>query len=166
MVRCVKSLSILLFMILMMSCSKKQDDIIISTKFQGETWGRFDYLTAFYEVRKAPMTADVILEVVVNDDYPSKYPNHQDDGSFKINMTIKTPEGGSRSRDYSFNLKDKDGNWKSEKINGCYTFNLPLISKMTFGEKGDYQFKIENKYPKDPLCGIISLKIKASDNND
>ena len=166
MVRCVKSLSILVFMILMMSCSKKQDDIIISTKFQGETWGRFDYLTAFYEVRKAPMTADVIPEVVVNDDYPSKYPNHQDDGSFKINMTIKTPEGGSRSRDYSFNLKDKDGNWKSEKINGCYTFNLPLISKMTFGEKGDYQFKIENKYPKDPLCGIISLKIKASDNND
>lgn len=156
----------ILVMTMMLSCSEKQDEVVVSTKFQGEMWGRFDYLTAFYEVKKAPMVSDLILEIVVNDNYPSKYPNHQDDGSFKINMTIKTPEGGSRSRDYTFNLKDKDGNWKSENINGQYTFYYPLISKMTFGEEGDYQFKIENKYPKDPLCGIISLKIKTSDSND
>jgi hypothetical protein len=58
-------------------------------------------------------------------------------------------------------LKDKDGNWKADKKNGYYVFSLPVMNEMTFSEDGVYSFKVENKYPKDPLQGIKSIKIEC-----
>ena len=59
-------------------------------------------------------------------------------------------------------LKDEDGNWKADKReDGCYVFKLPIISEMTFGEDGTYNFKIENKYPKDPLYGVKSITLRC-----
>lgn len=102
------------------------------------------------------------MEVELNEIFPNAYENHRNDCSLKFNMTIKNPNGnGARSRDYNYNFKDKEGNWKASKKDGYYTFRLPIINEMTLGEEGVYQFKIENKYPKDPLQGIKSLTIKC-----
>ena len=102
------------------------------------------------------------MEVSVNEKYPNVYETHQSDCPLLFNLTIKNPDGnGGRSKDYKFMLKDKDGNWKADNKNGYYTFRLPIMSEMTFSEKGVYNFKVENKYPKDPLYGIKSLKIEC-----
>lgn len=144
------------------SCTEKQSADVLSREFDGEIWHRFDYLTASYKVVKAPMTADLVLDVVVSDVYPNVYPNHDDDdGCLTVAMTITSPDGSRRSREYFYRLKDKNGNFKSENVDGYYHFSLPLINEMSFSEKGEYVFKIENKYSKEPLCGIKSLNINC-----
>lgn len=146
----------------MMSCGKKQESSVISRDFDGEIWRRFDFLEADFDVVKAPMTADLVMDIDISEVFPNIYPYHDaDDGLFVITMTINAPDGGRRSREYKFRLKDSDGNFKSEKINGYYHYELPLINDMSFSEIGVYKFKVENKYPKEPLYGIKRLNISC-----
>lgn len=153
---------LLLSLLPLVSCTSNNDNIVIYKEFQNQEWYRFDYLNGSFNVNKTSDKYDIIMELTVNDNYPNVYENHQKDCPLLFNMTIKSPnDSGSRSKDYKFKLKDKDGNWKADKRDGHYTFKLPVISGMTFVEKGEYNFKIENKYPKDPLYGIKSLTIKC-----
>lgn len=154
---------VILMMTLLVSCSGKKDNIVIYKEFQDNEWPRFEFLNGTYNNTEI-QEYDIVMEVVVTDIYPSPYENHQKYGDLSFNMNIKYPnDSGSRSKDYTFKLKDKDGNWKSDKKNGCYTFLLPITNEITFNEIGTYKFKIENKYSKDPLSGIKSLKIKCID---
>lgn len=157
---------LLLSVFLTMSCSNKEPNIVINKDFVNEEWSRFEYLTGEILINEESANFDIIMEVKVTDSYPNVYVSHQDDSSLLFNMTIKYPNGSSsRSMNYKYTLKDNEGNWKADKIDGCYTFLLPIISEMTFGEKGIYTFKIENKYPKDPLSGIKSMTIKCINSN-
>ena len=153
---------LIIFALNLVSCSEKQDTAVLSKDFQDEIWGRFDYLEADYNVVKAPMTADLVMDIDVSDVYPNIYPYHgAENEMFVIVLSINGPDGGSRAREYKFRLKDAEGNFKSEKVDGYYHFELPLINEMSFSEKGDYHFKVENKYTKDPLYGIKSLNINC-----
>ena len=155
-------LKVLFLVVVFVSCSKHQDFVVINKSFDNEEWERFEYLNGKIEIADAASKYDIVMEVVVSDTYPSYYENHQKDGDLPFNMTIINPDNsGSRSRDYNFKLKDKEGNWKSDKRNGYYTFRLPVISEMTFSDDGVYEVKIENKYHRDPLAGIKSLKIEC-----
>jgi gliding motility-associated lipoprotein GldH len=152
---------LLLLSLLVSSCSSKQDNIVIYKEFPNQEWGRFEYLQSNFNVNKASKY-DIIVEVSVDDNYPNIYDTHQSDCPLLFNLTINNPNGnGKRSKDYKFTLKDKDGNWKADKKDGCYVFKLPIIGEMSFNEKGTYDFKLENKYPKDPLQGIKSLTLKC-----
>ena len=144
------------------SCAEKQDTSVLSREFEGEMWRRFDFLKSSYNVKKAPMVADLVMEVDVTDVFPNIYPYHNDDdGTFIIAMTITNPDGSRRSREIKFHLKDKEGNFKSENVGGYYHFELPLMYDFRFNDKGDYIFEIENKYTKDPLYGIKRLNINC-----
>jgi gliding motility-associated lipoprotein GldH len=156
----ITALALIMTTLCLVSCTKKQNDVVISVDFDKEMWRRFDYLNATYNVKKAPMTADLVLFVTVSESFPDIYP-YQDDGSLTMTMTIDSPDGSRRSREYKFRLKDSEGNFKSEMVDGYYNYELPLISEMSFREAGDYVFKIENKYSKDPLFGIKRLSIKC-----
>lgn len=152
---------LLLLSLLVSSCSSKQDNIVIYNEFKNQEWERFEYLQGDFNVNKASKY-DIVVEVSVDDNYPNIYDTHQSDCPLLFNLTIKNPNGnGKRSKDYKFTLKDKDGNWKADKKDGCYVFKLPIIGEMSFNEKGTYNFKLENKYPKDPLQGIKSLTLKC-----
>lgn len=153
----------ILSVFLTMSCSNKKSNIVINKDFTNEEWSRFEYLTGEITVDKKSAKYDVVMEVKVSDSYPSLYASHQDDGSLLFNMTIKYPNGSSsRSMNYRYTLKDKEGDWKADKKDGYYIFRLPIISEMTFGEVGTYTFKIENKYPKDPLYGVKNIKLECN----
>lgn len=153
---------VLLLSLFLSSCSNKQDNIVIYREFGNQEWERFEYLTGNLDVRKTSQKYDVVMEVTVNDSYPNVYENHQSDAPLLFNLTIKNPDSnGGRSKDFRFTLKDKDGNWKADKKNGYYIFRLPVMSEMSFSENGIYSFKVENKYPKDPLQGIKSIKIEC-----
>lgn len=144
------------------SCSNKHDNILITKDFNNEQWSRFDYLHGDFNVSKAPIKYDIVMEVTVSEVFPNVYKTYQDESVLAFNLTIVNPENnGSRSKNYSFNLKDKDGNWKADNTDGYYHFKLPIMAGMTFTEKGSYTFKIENKYPKDPLYGIKNLTLKC-----
>ena len=153
---------VLLLSLFLSSCTSKQDNIVIYREFGNQEWERFEYLTGNLDVRKTSQKYDVVMEVTVNDNYPNVYENHQSDAPLLFNLTIKNPDSnGGRSKDFRFTLKDKDGNWKADKKNGYYIFRLPVMSEMSFSENGIYSFKVENKYTKDPLQGIKSIKIEC-----
>lgn len=144
------------------SCSERQESMVLSKEFQDEIWNRFDYLNVNYNVVAAPMTADLVMEIDVSEVYPNIYPYYDNEnGVFAITLSINAPDGSRRARDFKFKLKDNEGNFKSEKIDGYYHFELPLISEMNFNEIGEYHFRIENKYSKDPLYGIKRLNINC-----
>lgn len=149
-------------LLLFTSCKKEQDNVVIFKEFPNSEWSRFDFLNGEFEVKKTDTKYNIIMVVKVNDNYPSAYVSNEVDGRLLFNLTIKDLEGeDSRSRNFQFNLKDKDGVWKGEKINGCYEFKLPLYEEMTFGKVGLHTFKLENKYPKDPLYGIEEITLKC-----
>ncbi len=148
------------FLLLLSSCVKRQDSSIIVKEFQNEEWSRFEFLEGSMEVKNVPVTYDVVMEVVVSEQYPSTYELHQKDGSFLFNLTVRDSDGIYRTNDYRFKLKDKDGFWNAEKKDGYYTFHLPVINEITLSDSDTYKFIIENKYPKDPVQGIKSLTLK------
>lgn len=153
---------LLLLISLFSSCSKKQDNIVIFKEFNNQEWERFEYLSGEFDVNKPSQKYDIVMEIFVNENYPNIYETHQSDCPLLFNLTIKNPnDNGKRSKDFKFMLKDRDGNWKADKKNGYYVFRLPIMSDMSFNEKGIYSFKIENKYPRDPLQGIKSITLKC-----
>jgi hypothetical protein len=64
-----------------------------------------------------------------------------------------------RCKGYKFNLKDEEGHWNAEQIEGCYTFELPINKNLTISEPGVYRFQIENKMPITPLVGVKELTL-------
>ncbi len=153
---------LLLFSLLLSSCSSNQDNIVIFREFTNQEWERFDHLEGNFDVNNPSQKYDIVMEVFVNENYPNIYETHQSDCPLLFNLTIKNPDGnGKRSRNYKFMLKDNDGNWKADKKDDYYVFKLPLMAGISLSEKGVYNFKIENKYPKDPLQGIKSVTLKC-----
>ena len=148
------------FLLVFSSCTNMKDNNIIIKEFQNEEWSRFEFLEGSIEIKKVPITFDVVMELVVSDQYPSFYELHQKDGLFLFNLTVRDSDGIYRTNDYRFRLKDKDGYWNAEKKDGYYTFHLPVINEITLSDSDIYKFTIENKYSKDPVQGIKSLTLK------
>lgn len=142
------------------SCSDTQNYLVLSQDFEGEKWSRFDVITAEYNVVR-PMTVDVFMELTLSDDFPNVYPFYKNDGDMPFCMYLEFPDGNHRVKDYKYSLKDKSGNWKSEKIDGYYHFDISLMSELNISESGICKFVIENKYSKDPLYGIKNMTIKC-----
>ena len=64
-----------------------------------------------------------------------------------------------RTKGYKFNLKEKDGSWKSSLTDGSYHFSFPINSELSINEPGKYTFQLENRMPITPLSGINSVEI-------
>ncbi len=142
------------------SCDDTKQSMTIASKtFIDGEWGRFDYLVSSYSVVE-PFTADIVIDLVVEENFPNSY-YHPDDNIFPINITVTTPDDAKRSRDFQFKIKDDEGKLRSENVDGHYHFQLPLFDSFNFSTKGDYLFKIENKYSYDPMQGITSLSIEC-----
>lgn len=157
--RVFKAVVMMIIALAVSSCSDKQDAVVLSKDFVGEEWGRFDLLKVDYDIKKAPTTVDVIMELTVSEDFPNVYPFYKNDKDMLFCMLVEFPDGSHRVRDYKFPVKDRDGNWKSEKTDGYYHFKFMLISELNISESGICKFTIENKYSKDPLCGIRNMTI-------
>ena len=156
-----KAIAMMIVALAIGSCSDKQDTIVLSKDFVGEEWGRFDLLKVDYDILKAPATVDVIMELTVSEDFPNVYPFYKNDKDMLFCMLVEFPDGSHRVRDYKYPLKDRDGNWKSEKTDGYYHFKFMLISELYISESGICKFTVENKYSKDPLYGIKNMTIKC-----
>jgi len=154
--------ALILIALVFLKCSGIQnEEVVVSKDFVDEQWGRFENVNVSYNVVKAPTTVDVVMEVTVSDDFPNVYSYYKTEGTFAFCMSFEGADGSRRAREFSFSLKDKDGNWKSEKTDGYYHFQFSLINELNINEIGEYKFNIENKYPKDPLYGIKNMTLKC-----
>lgn len=133
-------------------CSHKEKNAeLIHRDFYETLWERFDYVRNDIEIKKAT-TYDLAMRISFTDDYP------YNDISlvFTIFDANDTPY---RSKGYKFDLKDADGQWKSDLKDGCYTFDLPINKSLQITEPGTYRFQIEYLMPITPILGVKSLTL-------
>lgn len=133
-------------------CRHQQNDgILLHREFYQAVWERFDYVKSPVTIDE-PTTFDLNLRLSFTDDYP--YENIS--LVFTVFSADNTPY---RSKGYKFRVKDSDGNWNSELVDGNYTFELPINKALQLTEAGTYQFQIEQKMPVTPLVGVKELTL-------
>ena len=131
--------------------SNRNGNVLISRTFPTSSWERFDFLEETFELKK-PVSYDLVLSATFSPEYPFNY--------FEMAFTVfDEHDHPLRGKNYQFNLKDRDGVWKSELTEGEYHFTFPVNSALTLNEPGKYKFQIENRMPITPLLGIKEIKL-------
>lgn len=131
--------------------SNRGSNVLISRTFPLLSWERFDFLEETVELKKA-VTYDLVLSATFTPDYPFNY--------FEMAFTVFDDHGHPlRGKNYRFNVKDRDGSWKSELTDDGYQFTFPVNSELTLNEPGKYKFQIENRMPITPLLGIKEISL-------
>lgn len=134
------------------SCnSNKKGNVLLSRSFPTYSWERFDFIKTEMDLKK-PVTYNLVLNVALDPSYPNNY--------LSLVFTIfDESDNPFRTKGYKFNLKEKDGSWKSTLTDGCYHFSFPINSELTINQPGKYTFQLENRMPITPLSGIHYIEI-------
>jgi len=136
-------------------CSHQEKNTeLIHRDFYETLWERFDYVRNDIEIKEST-TYDLALRI----SFTEKYTYNDISLVFTIFDANGTPY---RSKGYKFDLKDADGNWKSELKDGCYTFELPINKSLQITDPGTYRFQIEYRMPITPILGVKSLTLYSN----
>ncbi len=131
--------------------SNRNGNALISRNFPTLSWERFDFLEETLDLKKS-VSYDLVLSATFTPDYPFDY--------FEMAFTVfDDHDHPLRAKNYQFKLKDRDGVWKSELVEGEYRFTFPVNSALTLNEPGKYKLQIENRMPITPLLGIKEIKL-------
>ena len=129
---------------------EKHSDLL-HREFYQTLWERFDFVDNRVEV-KVPTTYDLGLRLSFTEDYVYDYISMV----FTVFDAYDTPY---RSKAYKFKVKDQEGHWNSQLVDGCYTFDLPINKELQITEPGVYRFQIEQTIPTTPLLGVKELTL-------
>lgn len=134
------------------SChSDKNRGALLSRTFPTNSWERFDFVKAEIDLKK-PVTYDLVLNATLDPSYTYSY--------LSVVFTVfDDNDHPLRTKGYKFNLKEKDGSWKSTLKEDAYHFSFPINSELSINEPGKYIFQLENRMPITPLTGVKSIEI-------
>lgn len=117
-------------------------------KMENVSWNRLDIQNFEVPVEKGEVL-DFYLSIRHHPDFPFD--------KIWVNITFYTPEGTMRSRDYDFDLKDKNGKWLSDCMGELCDIDLPVHKDMVFNQSGTCRVRVENKNSKYETPGIIEV---------
>lgn len=134
----------------LLGCGRQEKEHeLIKRSFYNTVWERFDYLKKDVTIT-SPTTFDLSMQISFTDDYPYDY--------IDLVFVVFTQEGERyRGKEYVTKLKDEDGQWSAELVDGCYTFNVPLNKSLQISDPGTYCFHLEQKMPITPIVGVKEL---------
>lgn len=148
-----KRFFILIFVLGMLQACSSPEIYQHQVVFQHQIWNRFHFIELEVPVETVDVPYDMLIDFVHTANYPSDH--------IAINFTVYFSNGGMRSRDYTFKLKDVDGKWTGEASANGFRSTLPFISAMQFPEAGIQRVRIESKMTKFDLPGVYSLDFKV-----
>ncbi|MDP3444148.1 MAG: hypothetical protein Q8T08_14930, partial [Ignavibacteria bacterium] len=139
-----------LVFILLTSCSNPTllDE---GVQFDNLIWNRLKIIEMEAAVVDVNVTYDLKFRFVHTESYPTDH--------IATNITLYFPDGGMRSRDYTFRLQDKDLKWTGTLKNNLYTQEFPVITGLTFPEAGKVKLRLENKMTKFNMPGIAEVGV-------
>jgi len=147
----------LIFSLLLANCSSNTS-FKQYKKFDDVSWNRFDILEFDVPVKKNE-PVDFYLALRHHTNFAYSY--------IDVNITLNTPNGEIRSREYHFQLKNTDLKWKGNGMGQLWDIKLPIRKEMIFNKNGICKVQIENKMHRVNTPGIIEvgLIVKSSSNN-
>ena len=103
---------------------------------------------------EAPDTNGVYdMEIKINHDKNYPYQN------FYIRLSTKFPSGKQDTSITSLELLNANGSWAGDCSGDECSLILPLQSRFTFPEKGQYEWRIEPYMRTDTVQGINSIEV-------
>jgi gliding motility-associated lipoprotein GldH len=128
-------------------------------EFDNLSWGRFDFVEFEVPIEDTDAEYDIFFAIRHLPEIPYK--------QMKINLTFHLPSDEMRTADHVFELVDEDGNKLSKCLGDLCDISFPVRKNFVFTEPGTVKFRIENKYTKTEMPGIleVGLIIKRSQKN-
>jgi len=128
------------------------------TYFENQIWNRFDIQEYTIIPDKKNKDWDVFF---LFDHLDSYYTDH-----IAVNITFYLPQGGTRSRDYTFRLKDDALDWTGIQNGKTISHELSLIKGFSFDASGPLKIRVESKMTKFNLTAVkkVGMLIKAVEN--
>lgn len=125
-------------------------------KFEELSWNRFNFLEFEVPIVDTESAYDIYLSLRHLPEFPHK--------QLPINFTIYSPSGEMRTADQVLELNDEAGNRLSKCLGDFCDVSILLREDFSFSEPGTFNFRIENKWTKVDLPGImeVGLLIKKS----
>ena len=118
-------------------------------EFDNLSWGRFDFLDFEVPIENVDTEYDIFVAVRHLPEIPYK--------ELKINLTIYLPSDEMRTVDHVFELVDKEGNKLSKCLGDFCDISFPVRKNFVFSEPGIVKFRIENKFTKTQMPGILEV---------
>ncbi len=121
------------------------------TVFEDQIWNRFDIQEYTFMPEKSSSSWDVYF---IFDHLDLYYTDH-----IAVNITFYLPQEGTRSRDYTFKLKNDQLEWTGQQINQIIQHQLPVIKGFTYEESGPLKVRVESKMTKFNLTAVQRIGI-------
>ncbi len=121
-------------------------------KLDNLVWGRFDIHNFEVPVKKGE-PLDLYFALRHHTDFPFNF--------IDVNITLFTPDGEMRSRDYHYRLIGTDLKWKGDGMGALWDIDLPIRKNIVFNKSGICKIRVESKMNRTQLPGIIELGVKA-----
>jgi len=126
-------------------------------KFDDVSWHRFDLLEFDVPVQEnEPL--DFYFALRHHTDFPYSY--------IDVNITLNTPDGEIRSREYHYRLKNTSLKWKGDGMGDLWDIEFPIRKEMLFNKSGICKVQIENKMHKVETPGIIEVGLIVKKSSD
>ena len=141
---------IALFLALIAGCGQRKP-VSQVYHFKNATWERFKHLNFELPVENTRQQYDLTLVM--------RYSDKLSENALPVNVVMITPEGEERIKEYTFFVKDNNGNFAGNPVNGIYQMVIPIRKEVRFGKKGMVKFEIENLNSKYYTPGIIEMGV-------
>lgn len=126
-------------------------------KFENLSWYRFDFLEYEVQIEDVEKIYDIYISLRHLPEFPHK--------ELPVNLTIYSPSGEMRTADYMLELNDDEGKSLSKCLGDLCDVSILVRKELKFSETGIFNFRLENKWKKVDLPGImeVGLLIKKSE---
>ena len=141
--------------------------LTLSACNSGKVFERYEDLAGAKWSRENIVTFEVNIEDAAtpyNVDLAIRHTSYYVWADLMVNLTSVYPSGEERTKDYDFFLRNSDGSFKAEGAGDLWDITFPLLSEVTFPEKGKYIFKVQNIMPQPETEDImqVGLIVKKS----
>ncbi|HNW98338.1 MAG TPA: gliding motility lipoprotein GldH [Bacteroidales bacterium] len=148
----MKNIIIIFCIILLCSCGKKKV-FEKNIEMDNYEWTMDKKLTFDVPIDDTSSFYNVYIPVRHIDNYPY-------DGLL-VNVTMDTPSGEERTKNYKLQLRDDNGNFKGDAGGDIWDIDVPIMEKIKFNSLGTFKFTIENNMPKTPTVCLMEVGLKV-----
>jgi gliding motility-associated lipoprotein GldH len=149
----MNKLSVSFFLVILagiLGCSRAKDHTVYR-KFEDRSWKRFSVLQFEIPVEQKTGYYDVFLF--------ARFTKEYEYDELDFNMTMTTPSGEERIKEYHMNVKGKDGGFITPFSGDSCEITLPLKKGIQF-TKGTLTLQIENLIPRLETRALLGVGIR------